>query len=394
MNRTISRRSRFSGPSNQKKNARKASSFNPDHLIKTSPRETPQESTPSWKYEDLDINPAIKANLIMKGYQYPTPIQEQSINHLLEGKDLMGIAGTGTGKTAAFLIPILHKMTLQPHAQALVVLPTRELALQVEQEFISLSKELNLKGSCFIGGQSITKDIRNLKSTNNLIIGTPGRLIDLLNQGILRLDTISTLVLDEFDRMLEMGFIKDIQKIIHGMRNRKQTMFFSATLDKTQQHLIDQILTNPLEVKINSGSSPSDRVEQEIIRISNGENKFDVLTRLISNKDFSKVIVFAETKRQVDKLGKKLNQFGIKSGLIHGNKSQNQRNNSLNQFNLGGIRVLVATDVASRGLDLPDVTHVINYELPRTKDSYIHRIGRTGRAGKSGKAFTLVDANN
>lgn len=394
MNKTISRRPRFNGSSNQKRKARKASSFNPDHLIKNTTRETTQVKKPGWKYEDLNINAGLKANLILKGYQFPTPIQEQSINHLLEGRDLIGIAGTGTGKTAAFLIPILHKMTNDPDSQALVVLPTRELALQVEQEFISLSKGLNLKGSCFIGGQSINRDMSNLKSRNNLLIGTPGRLIDLMNQDILRINTVSTLVLDEFDRMLEMGFIRDIQKIISRMTSRKQTMFFSATVDKTQQHLIDQILTNPLEVKINSGSSPSDRVDQEIIHVPNNTTKFEVLTRLISGEDFCKVIVFAETKRQVDKLGKKLNQLGIKSGLIHGNKSQNQRKNSLNQFNLGNIQVLVATDVASRGLDLPDVSHVINYELPRTMDSYIHRIGRTGRAGKNGKAFTLIDSTN
>ncbi len=394
MNKTISRRPRFKGSSNQKRKARKASSFNPDHLIKNTTRETTQVSKPGWKYEDLNINAGLKANLILKGYQFPTPIQEKSINHLLEGRDLIGIAGTGTGKTAAFLIPILHKMTNDPDGQALVVLPTRELALQVEQEFISLSKGLNLKGSCFIGGQSINRDISNLKSKNNLLIGTPGRLIDLMNQDILRINTVSTLVLDEFDRMLEMGFIRDIQKIISRMTSRKQTMFFSATVDKTQQHLIDQILINPLEVKINSGSSPSDRVDQEIIHVPNNTTKFEVLTRLISGEDFCKVIVFAETKRQVDKLGKKLNQLGIKSGLIHGNKSQNQRKNSLNQFNLGNIQVLVATDVASRGLDLPDVSHVINYELPRTMDSYIHRIGRTGRAGKNGKAFTLIDSTN
>ncbi len=394
MNRTISRRTRFTGAPNHKKKARKASSFNPDQLIRNTSRDTTPVSQPGWKYEDLDINPGLRANLIMKGYQHPTPIQEQSISHLLKGRDLMGIAGTGTGKTAAFLIPILHQMTLNPDLQALVVLPTRELALQVEKEFISLSKGLNLRGSCFIGGQSISRDIQNLRNKNHLIIGTPGRLIDLKNQNILRLDTVSTLVLDEFDRMLEMGFIKDIQKIISAMGNRNQTMFFSATLDKTQQHLIDQILTDPLEVKINSGASPSERVDQEIIHISSNQNKFDVLTNLISNKEFGKVLVFAETKRQVDKLGKKLNQFGIRSGLIHGNKSQNQRKNSLNQFNLGNIQVLVATDVASRGLDLPDVTHVINYELPRTMDSYIHRIGRTGRAGKNGKAFTLIDAHN
>lgn len=393
MNKTISRRPRFNGSSNQKRKARKASSFNPDQLISNTTREIPKESQPGWKYEDLHINEGLKANLILKGYQFPTPIQEKSINHLLEGRDLMGIAGTGTGKTAAFLIPILHQMTIKPGKQALVVLPTRELALQVEKEFISLSKGLNLKGSCFIGGQNISRDVSNLKSNNNLIIGTPGRLIDLMNQNILRIHSVDTLVLDEFDRMLEMGFIKDIQKIISGMKSRKQTMFFSATLDNTQQHLIDQILTNPLEIKINSGKSPSERVDQEIIHVPGNSTKFDVLTNLITKDGFSKVIVFAETKRQVDKLGKKLNQYGIKSGLIHGNKSQNQRKNSLNQFNLGDIQVLVATDVASRGLDLPDVTHVINYELPRTKDSYIHRIGRTGRAGKNGKAFTLIDAN-
>ncbi|XOV91279.1 MAG: DEAD/DEAH box helicase [Bacteroidota bacterium] len=395
MNKVISRRSKFSRPSSQhNKNTRKVSSFNPDQLIKEFSNQEETIHMPTWKYEDLPLNPGLKANLILKGYHDPTPIQEQSIKPLIEGKDLIGIASTGTGKTAAFLIPVIQQMLERDNIQALVVLPTRELALQVEQEFIGLSKGLGLKASCFIGGQNISVDKQKLRTQNDLIIGTPGRLIDLKNQGFLKLGEVNTLILDEFDRMLDMGFIEDIKKIIAAIKNRKQTMFFSATKDKKQQYLIDQILTNPVEIKVSNGADPSEKVTQEIIRVPIGGNKFNLLIELISGQDFEKVIIFAETKHLVNRLGKKLNQYGIKSGLIHGNKSQNSRKNAITEFNRGRIQVLVATDIAARGLDLPDVTHVINYELPRTRDSYIHRIGRTGRAGKKGIAYTLTDSPN
>lgn len=384
-------KTRFSKPLQRgKTNSRKASSFNPDQLIRDFSGKSAQVYQPDWKYEELPLHPGLKANLIVKGYQSPTPIQEQSIRHLIDGCDLIGIAGTGTGKTAAFLIPIIQRMTKSANEQALVILPTRELALQVEKEFIWLSKGMGLRASCFIGGQSISRDKENLKRTNHLLIGTPGRLIDLKNQGFLRLEKVSTLVLDEFDRMLDMGFVEDINRIVNAMTNRTQTMFFSATLEKKQQHLIDRMLKDPIEVKVSSGTSASEQVLQEMVNVPVGYDKFEVLLQLLKSSGFDKVLIFAETKRLVDRLGKKLNQSGIPSGLIHGNKSQNHRIKSLKQFDEGDIKVLVATDVASRGLDVPGVTHVINYELPRTQDSYIHRIGRTGRAGKEGRAYTFV----
>jgi len=231
-----------------------------------------------------------------------------------------------------------------------------------------------------------------LRRNNQVIIGTPGRLLDLTNRKALRLQDISVLILDEFDRMLDMGFVNDIKKMVRSMNSRKQTMLFSATVDNTQKKLIAELLTDPMVIKVSSGmGSTSDQIEQDIIRVPHGGDKFDILLKLIDDKDFEKVLIFAETKRLVDKVNKRLNQSGVRSDLIHGNKSQNYRNNALDKFKRGNVKVLVATDVAARGIDVSDVTHVINFQLPMTFDSYVHRIGRTGRAGKTGKAFTFVD---
>lgn len=343
-------------------------------------------------FTKLNLQPTLLKNLKDKGYESMTNIQEQSIFPLMEGRDLLGISNTGSGKTGAFLIPIIeHAKADQQQFTALIVTPTRELALQIEEEFKTLSKGMNLYSATFIGGTNINSDFKSLNRKLHVIVGTPGRLLDLYDRKLLKLNQVNTLVLDEFDRMLDMGFVHDVKKLVNAMTKRSQTMLFSATLEPTQKALIDGLLDKPVVVKINSGGTTSENVEQETIRVPEGKDKFEMLAGLFKDKTMDRVIIFTETKRLADRLSKKLNETGIKSGLIHGNKSQNFRNKTIEEFKNGTTRVLVATDVAARGIDVADVTHVINYQLPMSMDSYIHRIGRTGRAGKTGRAITFVN---
>ena len=373
---------------------RKKSTLDPSLLIRKATQTLVKDYRSDRLIDNLPISPNLKECLIKKGFERPTEIQDKTLETLLQGRDLLGIAQTGTGKTGAFLIPIIEQLLehkKNPFAFALVVVPTRELAIQVEEEFRSMTRGLGLYSACFIGGTNLNKDIQTLRRYSHVIIATPGRLLDLVNRKVLDLRQFNTLVLDEFDRMLDMGFVHDVKRIINGMQQRKHTMLFSATLDKTQQTLIGSILQNPLTVKVSNGNSTGDHIEQDIIRLAAGEDKFKVLHEMIVNKDFQKVLLFEETKHKANRLCIKLNKAGILSDEIHGNKSQNARQRALNAFKQGSIRVLVATDVAARGIDVTDVTHVINYQVPMTFSSYIHRIGRTGRAGKAGKAFTFVD---
>lgn len=374
-------------------NRKQKSTINPNRLIQEALFIKTEEYQPSISYNEMDINIQIKANLRKMNFEYPTEIQDKTFKLLSGKKDLIGIANTGTGKTGAFLIPLINNLadSNQKKFKTLVIVPTRELATQVEDEFKKLSAGLNLRSSCHIGGTSISSDINKLRQNVDLIIGTPGRLLDLVSRGKINLAQIQTLILDEFDRMLDMGFINDIRKIVNGMKHRNHTLLFSATIDPKQKSLIQEIVREPITVSVSNGETSSNNIEQDIIRVPDGANKFDMLTKLLSEQGFNKVILFAETKRLADKLSKKLNQFGIKSDQIHGNKSQNYRVNALNKFKKGSIKVLVATDVAARGVDIDSVSHVINYQLPLTYDTYIHRIGRTGRAGKKGMAFTFVD---
>ncbi|HCT30642.1 MAG TPA: ATP-dependent helicase [Bacteroidales bacterium] len=383
------RTSRFKSSSNGQS---KTKSLDPKLFVKKAVATEVIKHTPTQLIEDLQVNPKIVSNLLKKGFKTPTEIQEKTLDAILQGRNLMGLAQTGTGKTAAFLVPIIHNLINQrPNFQVLIVSPTRELALQIDDEFKSISKDLNLSCISLIGGTSVSRDINNLRRPSHLIIGTPGRISDMIRQRALNLKNFSILVLDEFDRLLDMGFSNDIQFFVDGMINRKQTILFSATEEKGQKALINNLLENPVEVRVRSGNVSPDSIEQDIVVVKNGEKKMDVLVNMVRDKSFEKVLVFAETKRWVSRICKDLRMAGIKADEIHGNKSQNYRINALNSFKNKKIQVLVATDVAARGLDISHVSHVINYQQPKNIDSYIHRIGRTGRAGESGKAFTFIN---
>jgi ATP-dependent RNA helicase RhlE len=370
---------------------RPASQLNPELLVKKSKTITAEPYVSARNFNQLNLHKELNRNIASKGYQSPSEIQDKCIDQLIEGKNLVGTAATGTGKTGAFLIPIVQQMLTSHNISGLVVVPTRELAQQVQAEFRSLTKGTGLSSACFIGGTSVGKDMSLARKKLDLIVGTPGRLTDLIERNALKIDSTTILVLDEFDRMLDMGFVKPIQKLISGMRKRQQTMLFSATLDSSQEKLIKQITEAAIHVNVSGGTQSSDNVDQNIIRVKQNENKFDVLFDLVNESAFEKVLLFAETKRGVDKLSKQLKNSGLKSDVIHGDKSQNYRSRAIELFKSGRTKILVATDVAARGIDIKGVTHVINYQLPQTMDSYIHRIGRTGRAEATGVAYTFVN---
>ncbi|WP_346239567.1 DEAD/DEAH box helicase [Niabella insulamsoli] len=346
---------------------------------------------PTLAFAYMPLHPFLKKSVYKKGYIMPTEVQERCIPAILEGADIIGIASTGTGKTAAFLIPFVQQLLRNKNHSGLVVVPTRELAQQIFEEFKSLTAGMNFRAVCFIGGTPISSDISQTSLTNHLIISTPGRLLDLVRREAIHLDTVKVLILDEFDRMLDMGFINDVKAIISYTALRKQTLLFSATIKASQKKLIDTITNNPAIIDVSSGHWASASVEQNMLEVGPHEDKLEVLFNLLSKDNFKKVMLFAETKRIVDKVNKQLVRKGIKSNAIHGNKSQNYRTKAIEEFKAGHTRVLIATDVASRGLDVQNVTHVINYQLPQNIEAYIHRIGRTGRAGKKGIAYTFIN---
>ena len=346
------------------------------------------------KFADFPLQQGLIKRIVDRGYASPTEIQDKSINHILAGKDVVGIAGTGTGKTGAFLIPIINRLLTDPrYFDTLIITPTRELALQIEDEFRKLTRGTKLHSITLIGGTNMSKSLAAFSRPAHIVIGTPGRMMDMAQRGKLAFKNFPVLVLDEFDRMLDMGFVKDIERVISQMTSRKQTLLFSATMPASQEGIIQKIIPNPIKVKASSALKSSSNVDQNVVSVSEGENKFDSLVSVISSDDEreSRVILFCETKRKASKLSKQLNVTGIPSDEIHGNKSQQARERALKKFKAGQIRVLVATDVMARGIDVTDVSMVINYEVPRTYDDYIHRIGRTGRAGKTGRAVTFIN---
>ena len=343
------------------------------------------------------IEPLLKA-ICKEGYLTPTPIQEKSIPVAMQGKDIFGCAQTGTGKTAAFALPILQHLTLEKSThpsmgiKALVVAPTRELAIQIDESFRAYGSGTGLKNTCIYGGISQATQVKNLNKGIDILIATPGRLLDLIQQRIITLDTIRYFVLDEADRMLDMGFINDIKRIVALLPKKRQTMFFAATITPEIRTLANSILSNPVTVTVTPESSVSGLITQSVYFV-NKEDKRSLLKHVIENNSVENALVFTRTKHGADKVAKDLNRNGITAEAIHGNKSQNNRERSLKGFRNGMIRVLVATDVVARGIDIDSLSHVINFEIPETPATYVHRIGRTGRAGMKGTAMSFCSSD-
>ncbi len=363
--------------------------FNPSVLVRDAKPAEPIKYVNTHTFPDFKLSEKLLENIYYRGYKTPTPIQDQAIKPILEGRDILGIAQTGTGKTAAFLLPILHQMMTDSTKIALVIVPTRELAVQIETEFRAFAKGLGIYAAVIIGGVSMQKQIYDLRSNPRIVIGTPGRLKDMEQQGAIRFGKCSAVVLDEVDRMMDMGFIDDVRGIIGKLPEHRQSMFFSATIPPELRGLMDTFLKDPVRIEIYS-QKPADLVKQDIVKLA-GRTKIDVLHDLLVQEEFQRVLLFGRTKHGIDKLGKNLDERGFKIAVIHGNKRQTQRQKALDAFKKGYVQVLLATDVASRGIDVSGVTHVINYDMPTTYEDYIHRIGRTGRADRTGVALTFVD---
>lgn len=342
-------------------------------------------------FDAFQLSPLLLQNIINKGYSSPTPIQEKSIPAILNGQDVTGIANTGTGKTAAFLIPLVQKVIYNQSERVLIIAPTRELAFQIQDELKALIQGINgIHSALLIGGMSMQKQKISLKQHPQFVIGTPGRIKDLLQERSFSLSSFHTVVLDEADRMVDIGFINDIMYFISLLPYDRQSLFFSATIDGKVKEILNSFVHNSVFISVKQQDT-AENIEQGIIEVPAGHKKIDTLHNLLADENFSKVLIFGRTKWGVQKLAAQLTERGFRTAAIHGNKNQNQRQRALQQFKKGEIQVLLATDVASRGLDIQDVSHVINYDMPATIEDYIHRIGRTGRADKKGKALTFIE---
>ncbi len=345
-------------------------------------------------FENLGLRPEILTGVKFQGYIEPTPIQEQAIPVIIEGRDILAGAQTGTGKTAAFTLPLLHILSTQGHRgghrpRALILTPTRELAAQVGKSVETYGKGLHVRSAIIFGGVGIGPQINLLRKGVNIVIGTPGRLLDLAGQKVLDLSRIEVLILDEADRMLDMGFIHDIRKIIRMVPKRRQTLFFSATYSKEIKALADTILYKPKMVEVARQNAAAENVDQSVYHVPKSR-KCELLSHLILEGNWDQVLVFTRTKHGANRLAKQLGKNGIAASAIHGNKSQSARTLALTEFKAGKVRILVATDIASRGLDIDRLPHVVNYDMPNVAEDYVHRIGRTGRAGSTGESISLV----
>lgn len=347
-------------------------------------------------FNELDLIAPILNALDTLGYTQPTPIQEQAIPIILSGNDIMGCAQTGTGKTAAFAIPILQNLTKNPRPdgkrkiRCLILTPTRELAIQIEENIKEYGRNLDQRHAVIFGGVSQVKQVNQLKNGVDILVATPGRLLDLQQQGCIDLRHLEIFVLDEADRMLDMGFIHDVKKILKLIPSKRQTLFFSATMPKEIKTLASTILTNPKQVIVTPVSSTAETISQELYYISTSEKK-NLLLHILDQQKVPSILVFSRTKHGADRIVKILAKANVTAAAIHGNKSQNQRQNALNGFKTNQLRVLVATDIAARGIDIDELALVINYDIPNVAETYVHRIGRTGRAGASGKAISFCD---
>ena len=341
-------------------------------------------------FTELNLKPEINKALEDKGYITPTPIQQKAILPILAGKDLLGCAQTGTGKTAAFALPILNNIQPNKKVQVLVLTPTRELAIQIKDNFTEYSKYLKVKNCVIFGGVKQHSQVLQIKNGVDIVIATPGRLLDLISQKLLSLRDVKYLVLDEADNMLDMGFIHDIKKIIKLIPEERQTLLFSATMPADIKKLADAILNEPVEISVAPVSSTVDTVQQSVYFVDK-VNKPNLLVDYLQDKGFTSTLVFTRTKHGADKLVRFLNKHKFKAAAIHGNKSQNNRERTLKDFKDGNIEILIATDIAARGLDISDLAYVINYDIPNISETYVHRIGRTGRAGQSGISTSFCD---
>jgi len=341
------------------------------------------------RFEDFGLHTSIQKNVEARGYLTPTPIQDQAIPVLMAGRDVVGIANTGTGKTAAFLLPFIHKIVQKPEERILVLAPTRELAVQIMDELAAFTKGLNIQSTMCIGGKSIQTQAERLKRNPHMVIGTPGRMKDLVQRGAFQIQRYTNVVLDEVDRMLDIGFRPDIQFLISQMSQQRQSAFFSATMDNSTAEIMHAFLTNPEIISVKRRET-SAHIQQDVVRVQPGQNKIELLCEFLQKPGFERVIVFGRTKHGINKLEQVLQERGYRVSALHGNKSQNARQRALHVFKRGHVQALLATDIAARGIDVDGVTHVINFDEPMSKEDYVHRIGRTGRAGKAGHAITFV----
>lgn len=366
--------------------------IHPSKFIKAAKPVSEETYEATHTFADFAVAPILAKNIAKLGFNEPSPIQDQAIPLGLLGKDVIGIANTGTGKTIAFAVPVLQRLIDQPRSRVLVMAPTRELAQQILDEFKTLTTGTNLQGTILIGGAPMRPQLRNLSRNPQIVIGTPGRIKDHVERKSLKLDSFNTVVLDEVDRMLDMGFVNDMRIILTKISPKRQSFFFSATMDAKVRTLINEFSHSPESISVKTGDT-SDRVEQNIIKYKSTDDKIEKLHDLLIENEKCKVLIFDETKRGADRLSKKLIERGFKADAIHGDKSQGQRQRALDKFKGNQTKILVATDVAARGIDVKDITHVINYATPQSYSDYVHRIGRAGRAGRAGHALTFIEEN-
>ncbi len=369
---------------------RVAKKFDPSLFMKRVEEQAPSAVyTPKNSFVDFLIEEQLKENINNKGYKIPTPIQDQAIPVLLEGKDVIATANTGTGKTAAFLIPLINNVLTKKTERVLIIAPTRELCHQIQDELDSFVHKTGLFSLVCIGGTHIVQQIKELRHDPEFVIGTPGRLLDLEKNNSIHFDRYTSIVLDEVDTMLDMGFIKDIRYILQRLPAKRHSVFFSATIPTALKELMVGFSKSPVSISVKTRQS-AENVNQDVIQVGQN-NKVDLLHDLLIKKEFKKGIIFLRTKRAADKLSKILSERGFRIAIIHGDKTQSQRTKALSLFKDNKLRILLATDVVSRGIDIADISHVINFDLPQTYEDYIHRIGRTGRADKVGQAISFVE---
>jgi len=369
---------------------RKMPSFDPSKFINTNPVDVVEEPYKATHgFGDFGLNATLVKTIDSMGIKVPSPIQDQIIPEILNGHDVIGLAQTGTGKTAAFLIPLIEKTLADMNRQTLILTPTRELAIQIQDELRKLAKGFRFYSVTCVGGINIRPQIKALRMHNQFIIGTPGRVMDLIKRGDLKNNKTTTVVLDEADRMLDMGFVNDIKSILSSVPKERETLFFSATMAPDVKKIVNDFLNNPVTISVKK-KDVTNSIEQDVVEFSSPDSKLETLMDLLIQPEFGRVIMFTEMKHTAEKISKELIARGITADSIHGNKSHPQRQRALKRFKDGGSQILVATDVAARGIHVDDVTHVINYDLPQQFEDYVHRIGRTGRGDKKGKALTFI----